>query len=156
MKCRKCGSENLAVRKNAKNEHHTDLYCQECGAWQKFATSDEIRLYSQPDHIDPETLPIVQELREKLERVTAERDAARRDYDVAKKNHAESVEQMTNADKIRRMTDEELVLFLDEFSANCIECTEDAKNKKCPIYRCGRYCEPSHIMNWLQQQAKED
>lgn len=30
----------------------------------------------QPDHIDPETLPIVQQLREELNRVTAERDAA--------------------------------------------------------------------------------
>lgn len=23
----------------------TDLYCRDCGAWQKFATKDEIRLY---------------------------------------------------------------------------------------------------------------
>lgn len=30
----------------------------------------------QPDHIDPETLPIVRQLREELARVTAERDAA--------------------------------------------------------------------------------
>lgn len=72
--CRKCGSENLAVRKNAKNPMHTDLYCKECGAWQKFATADEIRLYSKPT-INPETVPIVQELRKELERVTRERDA---------------------------------------------------------------------------------
>lgn len=38
--------------------------------------------------IDPETLPIVRELREKLERVTRERDEARRDCAVAEKNHA--------------------------------------------------------------------
>lgn len=49
MKCRKCGSTNMAVRTNAKNPNHTDLYCTECGAWQKFATKDEIRLYSQHD-----------------------------------------------------------------------------------------------------------
>ena len=33
--------------------------------------------------IDPETLPIVQDLRKKLEQVTAERDAAKRDIEKA-------------------------------------------------------------------------
>lgn len=46
MKCRKCGSENMAVMPNKKNPSATDLYCKDCGAWQKFATKDEIRLYS--------------------------------------------------------------------------------------------------------------
>lgn len=45
MKCRKCGSEKLGVTTNKKNPNATDLYCLECGAWQKFATKDEIRLY---------------------------------------------------------------------------------------------------------------
>lgn len=40
MKCRKCGSTNMAVR------NQTDLYCADCGAWQKFASKDEIELYS--------------------------------------------------------------------------------------------------------------
>ena len=35
--------------------------------------------------IDPETLPIVRELREELERVTAERDAIKRDIEEAMK-----------------------------------------------------------------------
>lgn len=35
--------------------------------------------------IDPETLPIVQDLRKKLEQVTAERDAAKRDIEKAMK-----------------------------------------------------------------------
>ena len=37
--------------------------------------------------IDPETLPIVRELRAELERVTKERDEARRDCAVAERNH---------------------------------------------------------------------
>lgn len=41
IKCKKCGGNNFAVKQNA-----TDLYCTECGAWQKFATKDEIRLLS--------------------------------------------------------------------------------------------------------------
>ena len=45
MKCRKCGSEKMGVMPNKKNPAATDLYCLECGAWQKFATRDEIRLY---------------------------------------------------------------------------------------------------------------
>ena len=45
MKCRKCGSGNMGVMPNKKNPSVTDLYCLDCGAWQKFATKDEIRLY---------------------------------------------------------------------------------------------------------------
>ena len=45
MRCRKCGSEKMGVMPNKKNPAATDLYCLECGAWQKFATRDEIRLY---------------------------------------------------------------------------------------------------------------
>lgn len=46
MKCKKCQSENIGVRPNPKNNKHTDLYCKDCGAWQKFANADEIRMYS--------------------------------------------------------------------------------------------------------------
>lgn len=45
MRCRKCGSEKIGVMQNKKNPSANDLYCLECGAWQKFATKDEIRLY---------------------------------------------------------------------------------------------------------------
>lgn len=47
--------------------------------------------------IDPETLPIVQELRVELERVTAERDESRRDCAVAESNHSECLAQLTKA-----------------------------------------------------------
>ena len=60
----------------------------------------------------------------------------------------------TNADKIRSMTDEELVVFLDEFSSRCLDCAEDAKNQSCPIYKEGHYCMPQDIIEWLQQPAE--
>ncbi len=62
----------------------------------------------------------------------------------------------TNADRIRAMTDEELVVFFDEFSSRCLDCVEDAKNESCPIYKEGRYCRPHDIAIWLHQPAEED
>ena len=61
---------------------------------------------------------------------------------------------ITNAQKIRSMSDDELVVFLDEFSGRCIECVEDAENESCPIYKGGYYCGPQDIMEWLQQPAE--
>ena len=63
-------------------------------------------------------------------------------------------EQMTNADRIRAMSDEELVVFLDGFSGRCLDCAQDAKNKSCQIYKEGHYCRPQDIMRWLQQPAE--
>ena len=62
--------------------------------------------------------------------------------------------KQTNADRIRSMTDEELVVFLDEFSSQCLDCAENAKNESCPIYKEGRYCRPQDIMGWLQQPVE--
>lgn len=60
----------------------------------------------------------------------------------------------TNADRIRAMSDEELVVFLDGFSGRCLDCAEDAKNKSCQIYKEGRYCRPRDIMEWLQKPVE--
>ena len=68
MKCKKCHSENLVARQNAKNPNATEIICGDCGAWQKFASKEEIRLF---------------ELRS-------------------------SQKKLTNADRIRGMSDEEL------------------------------------------------
>ena len=62
---------------------------------------------------------------------------------------------MTNADRIRSMNYEELVVFLDEFGGRCLECAEYEKNESCPIYKEERYCRPKDIMEWLQQPAEE-
>ena len=102
MKCRKCGSGNMGVTPNKKNPSATDLYCLDCGAWQKFATKDEIRLYQ------------------------------------CKKG------PITNADRIRAMTDEELLDFMKKSVANAYMCK---------IMRT----EPMFLtLEWLQQPAEED
>ena len=45
MKCRKCHSENLVMRPNAKNPSATELICGDCGTWQKFIGKEEIRIF---------------------------------------------------------------------------------------------------------------
>lgn len=60
----------------------------------------------------------------------------------------------TNADRIRAMSDEELVVFLDGFSGRCFDCAENTKNESCPIYKEGRYCRPLDIMEWLQKPSE--
>lgn len=66
---------------------------------------------------------------------------------------------LSNADRLRAMSDEELVVFLDGFTCNCIDCRDnDGRNEICQIYKrqYGRYCEPKDIMGWLQSPAEED
>ena len=96
MKCRKCGSENMGVMPNKKNPSATDLYCLDCGAWQKFATKDEIRLYQ------------------------------------CKKK------PMTNADRIRAMSDHDLAVFLEHAMYDSSE----------PDWMT--------VLSWLQQPAEEE
>ena len=65
----------------------------------------------------------------------------------------------TNGDKVRRMSDEELAIFLDDLTCNCIDCRDrDGKNENCEINKIGegRFCEPKDILSWLQQPARED
>lgn len=96
MKCRKCGSGNMGVMPNKKNPSATDLYCLDCGAWQKFATKDEIRLYQ------------------------------------CKKG------PITNADRIRAMSDHDLAVFLEHAMYNSSE----------PDWMT--------VLSWLQQPAEEE
>ena len=104
MKCRKCGSGNMGVMPNKKNPSATDLYCLDCGAWQKFATKDEIRLYQ------------------------------------CKKG------PITNADRIRAMSDEELAEFLAE---------EQFRRANTVFHTVGYGLEEKSIyarrLDWLQQ-----
>lgn len=96
MKCRKCGSGNMGVMPNKKNPSATDLYCLDCGAWQKFATKDEIRLYQ------------------------------------CKKG------PITNADRIRAMSDHDLAVFLEHAMYDSSE----------PDWMT--------VLSWLQQPAEEE
>lgn len=73
------------------------------------------------------------------------------DFGVTLKHMAEqSYKPMTNGDRIRAMTDEELVVFLDKFSGRCMDCF----SADCPIYKEGLYCRPRDIMDWLKQPVE--
>ncbi len=60
----------------------------------------------------------------------------------------------TNADRIRSMSDEELVAFLDNFGANCMDCAKLGKNPQCEIYKEGFNCGPEDIMEWLRKTTE--
>ena len=62
----------------------------------------------------------------------------------------------TNADKIRSMTDEELAVFLDEFSGRCMDCEKLGPDTGCPIYKRGVFCLPCDVMDWLKQPVGEE
>lgn len=60
--------------------------------------------------------------------------------------------KMTNADRIRSMTDEELAKWIDWFLGRCEWCDTD----KMGTDDCSDVsCTPC-ILNWLQQPAEED
>lgn len=61
--------------------------------------------------------------------------------------------QMTNAERIRSMSDEELATFISEIADECERNTEC--NQHC--YGCDiEYCVRESCLNWLQQPAEED
>ena len=68
--------------------------------------------------------------------------------DVTDKN----VGKMTNADRIRAMSDEELATFISEIADECERNTEC--NQHC--YGCDiEYCVRESCLKWLQQPAEE-
>ena len=61
--------------------------------------------------------------------------------------------QMTNADRIRAMSDEELATFISEIADECERNTEC--NQHC--YGCDiEYCVRESCLKWLRQPAEED
>ena len=60
---------------------------------------------------------------------------------------------MTNADRIRAMSDEELATFISEISDNCETKTECQQH----CYGCGiMYCEYRTCLEWLRQPEEGD
>ena len=61
--------------------------------------------------------------------------------------------QMTNADRIRAMSNEELATFISEIADECERNTEC--NQHC--YGCDiEYCVRESCLKWLQRPAEED
>lgn len=59
---------------------------------------------------------------------------------------------MTNGEKIRSMTDEELAEFLDEdASYTCLICARRDAKDSCVNYEC-----KNKVLEWLKQEVSED
>lgn len=75
--------------------------------------------------------------------------------ECAKFNLEVETKPMTNGDRIRSMSDEELAKFISEFcdSSDC----EDPGGIKCPMYN---YCPMDKLgvswLGWIQSPARED
>ncbi|MBQ5389865.1 MAG: hypothetical protein IIU58_03055 [Clostridia bacterium] len=63
---------------------------------------------------------------------------------------------MTNADRIRQMTDEELVEFLMNADANICDFCDMKYPENCLSHSCeGEDCK-TEILKWLKQEVSED
>lgn len=64
---------------------------------------------------------------------------------------------MTNADRIRAMSDEELAVYFTEDGWECHYCTEHERLDGHPLLRderCDEKCE-EHCLDWLRQPVKD-
>lgn len=69
----------------------------------------------------------------------------------------ENDKPMTNADRIRAMTDEELAKCIFEIGFDCHLCSEHERLSDNPLLRhekCDEKC-TEHCLEWLQQPAEE-
>lgn len=60
---------------------------------------------------------------------------------------------MTNGDKIRNMSDEELARFLDR-TCGCSVCFLDIMTGECASFKSSRDCIANKV-KWLNQEARE-
>lgn len=65
----------------------------------------------------------------------------------------EKSKRITNGDKIRSMTDEELSDFINVVT-DC--CSDGDICEKCPLYSVGSHCNIFTVEKWLKQEAKDD
>lgn len=65
---------------------------------------------------------------------------------------------LTNADRIRAMTDEELAVILNAFSAYFDECTRSSSEIDCNDCELNEICslQGGKALEWLQLPVKED
>lgn len=64
---------------------------------------------------------------------------------------------MTNADRIRSMTDEELADFLAQITDSCFRAGKWGDcNLECPMWECCNDQESDNIEDWLKQEVSRD
>lgn len=67
---------------------------------------------------------------------------------------------MTNADKIRNMTDEKLTEFIDHITVSCYCCAQDREagmgvDESYPHCIFGKCTGKKEIAEWLKEESKE-
>lgn len=79
------------------------------------------------------------------------------DSDCAKFNRLVEDKTMTNSDRIRAMSDEELAKCLFEIGFDCHLCSEHERLSDNPLLKhekCDEKC-TEHCLEWLQQPAED-
>lgn len=72
-------------------------------------------------------------------------------------NLAKDTKVLTNADRIRAMSDEELAAWLADDSWDCHNCSEHERLSDNPLLRderCDEKC-AEHCLDWLRQPVKD-
>lgn len=64
QKCNKCGSSSLFTAQMGSN---IGLYCKSCGAWQKWLSKNEARLFAENNKVEGSSVQIDDGLRDRLE-----------------------------------------------------------------------------------------
>lgn len=60
---------------------------------------------------------------------------------------------MTNGDRIRQMTDDEIAEFLNDVT-DC--CSDGYICEKCPLNSVGKHCNIFTFEKWLKQECEEN
>ena len=64
QKCNKCGSSSLFTAQMGSN---IGLYCKNCGAWQKWLSKNEARLFAENNKVEGSSVQVDDGLRDRLE-----------------------------------------------------------------------------------------
>mgnify|MGYP007064934131 FL=1 len=64
QKCSRCGSSSLFTEQKGSN---IGLYCKSCGAWQKWLSKNEARLFSENNKVEGLNVQVDDGLRNRLE-----------------------------------------------------------------------------------------
>lgn len=127
LPCPFCGG-NAMVEYDAIAPFEYSVCCGDCGVQRGLSEDEKVAKREWNTRSTPQ---IVRELRENLERVTAERDEARRDCAVAEGNHSECLVQLAKARVQLKsaVTDMEALMWHSGDGCNiCKHCVEVHRN----------------------------
>lgn len=142
---------------------------------ERIQLSAEIRIYKNPygTEYDRIAIRVKNESRPEYDKVfdfdANDLDTTEKAIAVALKNFGQAalesekgngeireVKPLTNADRIRSMSNQEMAGFLDRLSSLCVDCSDYSGSGNCPLRNGSEFCGPENILEWLQAPAGED